>query len=301
MAYSFKTKDDDLTEAVRRVAASQIDTALEEIADPDLPRSQTIHQLRKRCKKLRGLVRLVRPGFDDYSRENAAFRDIARTLSEARDATASLETLDALEARFGGEVDASIFERHRSALEKRREALDDEEISEALSQAQRELQSARKRSEKWNIEGDPEEILAGGMKKTLKRALTAMKTARRSGETDDFHEWRKRVKYHRYHARLLKHAWPDMIHPWIEAADTLGTELGDHHDLAVFIEETLPELKLPAKARKSRAVLEGLMRAEQARLEADSLERGALLLSEPPAALARRFALYWAARPGLAA
>ena len=56
MAYSFKIDDDSLTTAVRRVALDQIDTALDEAADDDISEAERIHQLRKRCKKLRGLI-----------------------------------------------------------------------------------------------------------------------------------------------------------------------------------------------------------------------------------------------------
>lgn len=301
MAYSFRVQDASLTDAVRRVALSQIDAALEELADPDLPRSETIHQVRKRCKKLRGLIRLVRPGFEDYSRENAAFRDLARTISEERDATASIETLDALKERFGSEVGKEIFNRHRRALVKRRDGLDDAVIEKKLAEFERGLKAARKRASGWTVSGAPENVLAEGMEKTLKRARSAMKTARKSRDPEDFHEWRKRVKYHRYHVRLLKRAWPRIQEPWIEATDELGEALGDHHDLAVFLDETLENIDLPETARKSREILSGLMQAEQDRLEALSLEVGALVHAEPPQDLARRFALYWTTSQSLAA
>ena len=47
----------------------------------------TVHDVRKRCKKVRGLLRLVRPGLGpDYRRANADVRDAARELSSLRDA-----------------------------------------------------------------------------------------------------------------------------------------------------------------------------------------------------------------------
>ena len=77
MAYRIRTKDDDVEQAVRRIACEQIDRALAEIDDDGLDFARKVHQVRKRCKKLRGLVRLVRPALDAYGRENAAFRDAA--------------------------------------------------------------------------------------------------------------------------------------------------------------------------------------------------------------------------------
>lgn len=296
MAYSFRVQDVSLTDAVRRVALSQIDAALKEISNPDLPCSETVHQERKRCKKLRGLIRLVRPGFEAYTRENVTFRDLARTISEERDATASIETLDALKVRFGGEVGDDIFSRHRRALVTRRDGLDDAVIDKKLADLARGLKAARKRASSWTVTGAPEDVLTEGMEKILKRAHKAMKTARKTRDPDDFHEWRKCVKYHRYHACLLKRAWPRILQPWIEVMDELGQALGDHHDLAVFL-GSAPERPDPSEtSRKSHSILSGLMQAEQDRLEAQSLDCGALVHAEPAGNLARRFALYWTTR-----
>ena len=86
MSYAFPRDVERIDEAVRQIAAEQIDKAIAEIDDADLTAHETVHQVRKRCKKLRALARLVRPGFPSYKKENAFFRDLARGLSGARDA-----------------------------------------------------------------------------------------------------------------------------------------------------------------------------------------------------------------------
>lgn len=40
-------------DGIRRMAREQIDRALEEISDSSLDRHDTVHQVRKRCKKIR--------------------------------------------------------------------------------------------------------------------------------------------------------------------------------------------------------------------------------------------------------
>jgi inorganic triphosphatase YgiF len=52
--------------SVRRIALEQIDKAIREVLDDNVNRHEAVHQVRKRCKKLRGLIRLVRPSFQDY-------------------------------------------------------------------------------------------------------------------------------------------------------------------------------------------------------------------------------------------
>jgi hypothetical protein len=53
-----------------------------------------VHQVRKLCKKLRGLIRLVRPEFDNFQKEDEFFRDAARELSYVRDAQSIIGLID---------------------------------------------------------------------------------------------------------------------------------------------------------------------------------------------------------------
>jgi len=64
MGYKIKRKE-SIRNAVRRVADEQIGKGIAELDDDALPDPEKVHQLRKRCKKLRGLVRLVRPVAED--------------------------------------------------------------------------------------------------------------------------------------------------------------------------------------------------------------------------------------------
>ncbi len=291
MSYSFKASDTSLTAGLRRIAASQLETALEELADPGLPRAEKIHQVRKRYKKLRGLVRLVRPGFDGYDRENAAFRDAARKLSEVRDATSSMETVAQLKTRFEEHVGPKVFDQVQKRLAARRDRLDDKEIAKHIDEVRKGLTRAARRAESWKVKCKAEDVLADGLAKTYTRAVKALKVARKTHEPDDFHEWRKRVKYHWYHLRLLKDVWPEAMAMRVEAAAQLSDALGDHHDMAVFHTEILPGLK---KAdRKLVEVLEGLMLAEEERLAEESLAQGEFLFAEAPGKFAARLGAYW--------
>ncbi|MEE4144206.1 MAG: hypothetical protein V2I26_05340, partial [Halieaceae bacterium] len=60
------SKQYDMGDNIRLVARDQIDKALTELADTTLGPHQVVHQVRKRCKKIRGLIRLVRPVFSAY-------------------------------------------------------------------------------------------------------------------------------------------------------------------------------------------------------------------------------------------
>ena len=51
---------------------------------------------------------------------------------------------------------------------------------------------------------------------------------------EDFHEWRKRVKYHWYHCRLLKNLYKPLMKARRDEAKHLADLLGDDHDLSML-------------------------------------------------------------------
>jgi CHAD domain-containing protein len=50
----------------------------------------------------------------------------------------------------------------------------------------------------------------------------------------NLHEWRKRVKDHWYHVRLLRNLWPKVMDAYKRELKVLSEALGDDHDLAVL-------------------------------------------------------------------
>lgn len=275
-------------DGVRRVAREQVDKALAEIGDGELGRHETVHQVRKRCKKIRGLVRLVRPRFEEtYRRENAHYRDAARTLSDLRDAEAVLETVDGLEERFGDQVRPDVFAAVREPLEAERRRLADDEqdpkhdLEQRLADFADRLREGRERIAGWDL-GEPEDrlgfsLVAGGLGKTYRRARKRMADAWSSPSSEAFHEWRKRVKYHRYHLRLLTPIWPKVTKARYKETKRLSDLLGDDHDLAV-LRATLEEEG--GGAADERAALIALSRRRSAELRAQAWSLGRRLFVE---------------------
>ncbi|WP_375261787.1 CHAD domain-containing protein [Palleronia sp.] len=291
MAYSFKISDDSLTAAVRRVALDQIDTALAEAAEAEISEAERIHQLRKRCKKLRGLIRLVRPGFADYSRENAMFRSTAHGLADVRDARALVETCDALKAQFDNQLYANAFSSIRNHFEKRAQEVESApDLGERLEEAADAFRDARERACTWTVDPNGAKSIAGGVQKTYGRGCTAMKAARKTPTGENLHEWRKRAKYHWYHLRLLKHTSP-VAKAEVGPAEELADLLGDHHDIHVM-GEALEAAGEIADADALTA-FRGLMRARQDMLEAEAFRLGRAVFVEPPKVAADRLATYW--------
>ena len=93
-------KDEQLGAGFRRILIEQTERLAEALTSADENLEEAIHEVRKRCKRVRAVARLLRPHARElYRRENAAFRDIARRLSPFRDAHVQVETFDQLVSR----------------------------------------------------------------------------------------------------------------------------------------------------------------------------------------------------------
>ena len=294
MAYGFARDDASVEEGFRRIATEILDKAIRQVdklnvapAGPD--NDETIHQLRKGCKKLRGLYRLVRPGFGGYARENAAIRDAAAGLSSARDAEVLVMTLDAL-VEGPAPVPAAVAAFRRKLEVRRVELARGSRAAAALAEFRDAMAAARKRSRRWRLEEDGFDALTGGLEVSYARARKAMRGARRDRSPENFHEWRKRAKDHWYHARLLAPTWPDMMDTHVRIAEELGELLGFHHDLCVFREA----LSQPANGDgEAIAFLAERAQHREAEVAVECLALGARLLAEKPASLAERWRAYW--------
>jgi CHAD domain-containing protein len=300
--YRFLSRDASVEAGLRRIALEQVDCALGAV-DAALrhPRGKAaetaVHEARKSGKKLRALLRLVRPVFDSpaggYSAENARLRDAAAALSPLRDGDVLLETYDALLGAFADEVKPKTFAGARRCLVRnRKQAAEARDLPADLRRLRAELKAAQERVHDWRLSADGWAALEGGLGALWKDARQAMREARADPADEPMHEWRKAVKYHWYHARLLAPIWPDGIAAHCAAADRLGDLLGKHHDLAV-LRATLD--RDPKRFGKARAVelLRNLARRRQETLAAEAFLLGARLLTESRKGLLRRWGAWW--------
>ncbi len=288
--------DERVEDAVQRIALEQIDRALDEVDDDALDAHETVHQVRKRCKKVRGLIRLVRPRFEEtYRAENAGFRDAARTLSDVRDATSRLECFDALVKRYDGSFEPALLAPVRAVLEERREAVtEQQDLGERIDAFAANLAAAKSRVGSWRLErADGFAGVAPGLEKTYRRARKAMERAVADPSEETLHEWRKRVKYHRYHVRLLRETWPPVLKPVRDQVVRLSDLLGDEHDLAIFRRTVLAERE--AWDAATAETLLGLIDARRGELQTWAHVLGRRVLAEKPKRHTARHRAYWKA------
>jgi CHAD domain-containing protein len=225
---------------VTRVARGELDLTigLLEAAPNGDNGAQAVHEARKSLKRLRALLRVVRPALEDsrYKRENVILRDAGRELSGARDAHVLAETLDSLIASFGKELMPGTWLRLRSELAAgaARAQAESPSAYDAVVDA---LGNARIRVSNWPLPGENgRATLAEGFERIYRRGRRALRHAHDEPTAENLHELRKRAKDLWHSAQLLEPACPSKLQPLAKSAHRLSDLLGDDHDLCVLLE-----------------------------------------------------------------
>ena len=288
--------DEPVSSEVKRIIDGKVGTAIEHVDDEEMGRHETVHEVRKRCKEVRAALRLVRGVLPTYSEENAHYRDAARRISDIRDAAALVETFDdhvtpAVESR--GALDEDTMADVRAALVDRRETLAAEQDLDArMVNVREDLVGGRERVADLPVATEGFDAVAGGLRKSYKRARNRMAEAYEDPDTERFHEWRKRVKYHRYHSRLLRSIWVGPMKARRSELKTLSDLIGDEHDLAVFL-ETMDEEQLFAP--DTRETLREVITGRRSELRRRGRPIGERLFAEEPDRVVERMGSYWRA------
>jgi CHAD domain-containing protein len=288
--------DESVNHGIIRIAREQIEGAIGDIDGAGQDVHEAVHDVRRRCKLIRALVRLVRLSFPLYRQENEWFRDLARGLSHTRDATAAIEALDEMNERFKDLLQPRVLSPFRAGLiERRDELVVSQRLPDRLNDARRQLRFAYFRVSNWRLDDAGYEAVGGGLRKTYRRARRRMAEARAEPGTTILHEWRKRVKYHRYHLKLLSDIWPRMLTARERECHDLTDHLGQDHDLVVLQSTLLREPERFGHVNLFRPLL-GLLNWRRTELQAAAFPLGLRLFAKRPGPMHDYFAQIYAAR-----
>jgi CHAD domain-containing protein len=293
MAYRLE-RDESLVSGIKRIVRDEMESAGAQLSgEKKKNRDKAIHEARKSIKKVRALVRLLRaePG-DVYSRENTRLRDIARRLSEFRDAFVSIETFDDLKGKFKDES-RNRFQSVRTGLTKRRnEAAKVEDVQVVIGEAATAMRKAAKRVKTWPLQTDGYSAIGSGLEKTYRRGRKALAVVREDPSALNFHELRKRVKDHWYHIRLLENLWTDMMAVYEKSLKDLETWLGTDHNLCVLRDKIVAEPVFYGNEKDINQVLD-LIDKYQKELRDSSLALADRIYEEKPGEFRKRMKHLW--------
>lgn len=273
-------------DALRAVLVERLEHAHGALRDADPgTAAEGVHGARKDIKKARALLRLARPGLPEaaYRGENEALRDIARSLTAAREADVLTETFELVAERLVGRVPELELDALRVRTAEIADGLRSPEPGGGAvpEQAVAALADAAARARALDLDRCDTDTLVAGSVRAYARGAHALTVARDDTTADHLHEWRKRAKDLWYHQRLLRDAWPELFKAQADAADRLTKLLGDDHDLAQLAEHLPDEPAILDAATELRA-----------EIQADAFKLGHRLYAEKPKAFGRRLTRY---------
>ncbi len=273
----------------------EIDDAVKQLTNhrtknPD----EAVHEARKSIKKIRGALRLVEPELGRvYRKENGRLRDIGRKLSELRDAKAIIETFDGVLDRYKDNLQANGLASIRKGLESSKRDVEKMlDSGKVATDAAAILRATRRRAEKLPLKTDGFRTIAGGLEFRYRKGRRAMAAAQADPCPENYHEWRKRVKDHWYHVRLLESLWTEVMQAHEASLKNLETWLGDDHNLVVLRGKLQSEPEKYGEAQDIQLFFT-LADQHQKELREKSTSLGQRVYEEKPKRFTKNIAKLW--------
>ncbi len=294
MAFRIK-RTEPVEIAIRRIALEQIDRSLQELAGRRLKLADKIHQIRKRCKKLRGLLRLAAPLWGaGFETQDDLIRKLARRLSKLRDSTTLVASFDRLLRDSGRRAAPRELASIRKFLlnERQRIVVKKAGVKQRLQRVEKDLLLARRTIVGLECPAREFDAIASGLAGEYELARKGLLDTQLHLSTATLHEWRKHVKYHWHHCCLLRGVWPRALAARGEEAYRLSEWLGNDHDLSVlkeFVDEHAAELG----SSQMLATFQSLLGHQRQQLQASSWSLGRRLFVDSQEVFQQRYRAYW--------
>jgi CHAD domain-containing protein len=278
MAFRLKPKR-SVNQQLARIVRKELQRAADEM---NVARRQAdaVYDARKRVKKIRAILRLLRSSLGSaYPTCNKQLRTVAHQLSAPRDADAAVEILRAIHNRYPRLITAAIFKAIRRGLAPKQRGAASRLHATRM---QRELRHAAKTLPRRVRRAANPAAVRAGIRQGYSRARRALCDVKATPEDVGFHAWRRRVKDHWYHMRLLEAVHPH-VRMRIQRLKKLEHWLGDDHNL-VLLRTTLLEARSTLGDERATAVVLGCIENYEATLRTRALTLGERLFASKPRA-----------------
>lgn len=261
MAYLIR-RDEPLAGEVRRILIEQNRRALAVLEQWRQNPRERVHSARQTFKRLRALLRLIRPGARYvYEVENRFYRDLACSLAYVRDTEAVIEALAVLDRELTTPDMRESLQLLRTGLQQRaaRELADPVlDVPRRVQSACDALREAAGRLGRTPLPDVDRRMLRSAVRKTLRRCAAGFGQVLITGAAEDFHAWRRDVKCAYHQSRLMQELMPDWAAAEGDLLAQLGELLGHAQDLTVLdaiLESQPDELGLDGRQAHLRQVI----------------------------------------------
>jgi CHAD domain-containing protein len=285
MAFRLKNRK-SVGRQLSRIVTKEFAGANAELSIPSVVDDEdAIHGTRKRVKKIRAVLRLCEKDLgDNFRLENQRLRNVTHELSPLRDADAILQIVKSMRDRYPELITSAVFASvRRGLLRRRRAAAASLTSNHAVGKALLDLSAISRPPQIRKAIGLSE--VRTGVMRGYRRARIALATATPQSADTLFHAWRRRVKNHWYHMRLLEGLNP-RAKERAKRLKRLETWLGDDHNLALTRASMLDRPTDLGNARVTTVLL-GCIDKYQAVLRRRALRLGNRLFARKPRAFRR--------------
>ena len=277
---------------VRRIVLRQLDLAASELVSVGDPESdEAVHDARRRVKKIRAIIRLIRPVLDKPFRSDPDLRRVSKMLAPVADGKGVIDTLNELLQRYRKQLPRKTAAAIRSDLIAREKQIDRKAAQDGvLQEAKRTLRLERKRVKSWKLSEDGFRAIAPGLKDSVRRAREGMVTAWLHPNASNHHTWRRHVKNHWFHVRLLQGRCNGGLQPYQHQLEALDGVLGEYHNLVLLHEVLVSDSTL---SRREVARCLRIVERYQRALRRNAQVLGMRIYDEKPRRFVRRVKRLW--------
>jgi CHAD domain-containing protein len=274
MAYRLRAGK-PVAEEIKRIVCQEIASAIRHLSGKSAAhKEEAIHEARKSIKKIRAILRLVRPQLGRiYRQENQTLRDAGRRLSQIRDAAAMVEVFDELVVKFRDDLQTHAWAGIRRGLEDSKREVEAAAIDSIQQHAITALRRVDRHVNNWPLSQDGFQT---GLEKTYRQGRRALAGVQRNPTAENYHQFRKRVKDHWYHIRLLGN-----LNAREDSLRNLQTWLGDDHNL-VLLQQKLEHEPENFGEQREIELFQALIAQHQKELREKAISLGLRLYEQKP-------------------
>ena len=282
-------------ENIKRLLNGQLDMIIGHCECHEADMHRSVHEIRKSCKRIRAILRLVRDeiGYSSYYRENVFCRDLGRKLSDIRSFNVLIETTRILQTDLSNTIPKTEIEPLLEEFLLRRDKLLEMTLLDEnlLGNISKQVQEASTRIPDLDISHNDFRAFKGGLLRIYRQGKKYRDLARSHPTNHNFHDLRKRMKYLWYQMLILQPIFPAQLNAYAETLDKISENLGIYHDFAelhCFLERHPGIAKDPIHA----TLTEGceFKKASILHRTWNAIET---IYSGEPAEMVRRFNNYW--------
>ena len=237
MSYKLR-RNQTLDANLQRICRKQVESALEIVRGEREANDTPVHETRKHLKKARAALQIASDelGRARFKEQDHRFRDIARLISDVRDAEVRLQTVRQLQ-EITRRTSQQTFHKTEELL-----VAELEHFMAAFAgwqkQAAPELEKLREEIDAWPIGNLDCKMIRRAVQRAYKSARDALACAKAKPIPKNFHEFRSEAKRLLYQLRILRSINPVVIGALIDDLDSVGEVFGRSHDLC-FLGERL--------------------------------------------------------------